>query len=144
MDNPLQYFVGGAGAFDTQPFDSDNTQTVPDYIVMQRGAKDNNVWSRINFWYHRQNFLDVGDQLPPKSSRAVRPILEFDRDIELYNFGSKGIDAVEISAYDTLQVDVIGRPTNSVIDSVTLRAGNKIIFPVEPNKCKSTHLSTIN
>ena len=58
----LQYVVGGAGAFDTQPFDSDNTQTVPDYIVMKRGAKDNNVWSRINFWYHRQNFIDAGDQ----------------------------------------------------------------------------------
>ena len=35
----LQYVVGGAGAFDTQPFDSDNTQTVPDYIIMERGAK---------------------------------------------------------------------------------------------------------
>ena len=72
IGQPPQYFVGGAGAFDTQPFDSDNTQTVPDYIVMQRGAKDNNVWSRINFWYHRQNFLDVGDPSSSKSSLAVR------------------------------------------------------------------------
>ena len=80
---------------------------------------------------------------PPKKQSAVRPILEFDRDIELYNFGSKGIDAVEISAYDTLQVDVVGRPTNSVIDSVTLRAGNKIIFPVEPTNV-SQHIYQIS
>ena len=139
----LQYVIGGAGAFDTQPFDSDNTQTVPDYIVMQRGAKDNNVWSRINFWYHRQNFIDAGDQLPPKSNRAVRPILEFERDIELFNFGSTGIDAVEISAYDSLQTDVIGRPTNSVVDSVTLRAGNKMVFPLEPSNV-SQHIYQID
>ena len=88
----------GVGAFDTQPLDSDNPQTVPDYIVMQRGAKDNNVWSRINFWYHRQNFLDVGDQLPPKSSRAVRPILEFKRDLELQNWGNSFITTVDIVA----------------------------------------------
>ena len=127
----LQYVVGGSGAFDTQPFDSDNTQTVPDYIIMQRGAKDNNVWSRINFWYHRQNFLDVGDELPTKSARATRPILEFDRDIELYNFGKLGVDSVEISSYDTTYAEVDGRPTYGVVDSVTLRSGNKILFPAE-------------
>ena len=46
----LQYVVGGVGAFDTEPYDSDNTQENLDYIMMERGARDNNVWSRINFW----------------------------------------------------------------------------------------------
>ena len=127
----LQYVVGGIGAYDTEPFDSDNTQENPDYIMMQRGAIDNNVWSRINFWYHRQNFLDAGDQLPSKGKRAVRPIIEFDRDIELYNFGTKGVDAVEIAAFDSLKSDVVGRPNGGVIDGVTLEVGNRIIFPNE-------------
>ena len=56
--------------------------------------------------------------------------VKIERDIELYNFGAIGVDAVDISSYDTLKADVDGRPTNSVIDSVTLRAGNKIIFPL--------------
>ena len=127
----LQYVVGGIGAYDTEPYDSDNTQENPDYIIMQRGAKDNNVWSRINFWYHRQNFLDAGDQLPKKEKRAVRPILEFDRDIELYNFGTKGVDAVEIASFDNLKSEVVGRPNGGVIDGVTLEVGNRIMFPNE-------------
>ena len=127
----LQYVVGGIGAYDTEPYDSDNTQENPDYIMMQRGSRDNNVWSRINFWYHRQNFLDAGDQLPKKNKRAVRPILEFDRDLELYNFGTSGVDAVEIAAFDSLKSEVIGRPNGGVIDGVTLEVGNRIIFPNE-------------
>lgn len=127
----LQYVVGGIGAYDTEPYDSDNTQENPDYIMMQRGSRDNNVWSRINFWYHRQNFLDAGDQLPKKDKRAVRPILEFDRDLELYNFGTSGVDAVEIAAFDSLKSEVIGRPNGGVIDGVTLEVGNRIIFPNE-------------
>ena len=127
----LQYIVGGLGAYDTEPYDSDNTQDVPDYIMMERGAKDNNVWSRINFWYHKQNFLDAGDQLPTKLNRAARPIIEFEKDIELYNFGVNGVDAVEIAAFDNTKAEVIGRPNGSVVDGVTLEVGNRIIFPNE-------------
>ena len=127
----LQYVVGGVGAFDIEPYDSDNTQENPDYIMMERGSKDNNVWSRINFWYHRQNFLDAGDSLPKKNRRAVRPILEFDRDLELFNFGTTGVDAVEIAAFDSLKSEIIGRPNGGVIDGVTLEVGNRIMFPNE-------------
>ena len=127
----LQYVVGGIGAFDTEPYDSDNTQEVPDYIMMERGATDNNVWSRINFWYHKQNFLDAGDRLPSKLKRAARPIIEFEKNIELYNFGTKGVDAVEIAAFDNTKAEVVGRPNGGVIDGVTLEIGNRIIFPNE-------------
>ena len=127
----LQYVVGGVGAFDTEPYDSDNTQENLDYIMMERGARDNNVWSRINFWYHRQNFLDAGDQLPPKTKRASRPIIEFEKDMELYNFGTKGVDAVEIASFDNSKAEVVGRPNGGVIDGVTLEVGNRIIFPNE-------------
>jgi len=131
IGSPLIYTVGGDGAFDTLPFDSDNTQEIPDYIMMQRGSKDNNVWSRINFWHHMDNFIDAGDQLPPKSVRAQRPIIEFDRDLELYNFGTLGKDSVEISGEGILKSDVVGRPNGATIDDVTLEVGNRIIFPNE-------------
>ena len=128
LGSQLVYTVGGAGAFDIEPYDSDNTQENPDYIVMERGAKDNNVWSRINFWHHKNNFLDVGDQLPAKGKRAVRPIIEFDRNIELYNFGTTGKFAVDMSAEGYLQSEIVGRPTGASIDSVTLQPGNTILL----------------
>ena len=128
LGTQLVYTVGGEGAFDVEPFDSDNTQENPDYIIMERGATDNNVWSRINFWHHKNNFLDVGDQLPPKTKRAVRPIIEFERNIELYNFGTTGKFAVDISTEGYLQSEVVGRPTGASIDSVTLQPGNTILL----------------
>ena len=127
----LQYIVGGLGAYDTEPYDSDNTQDVPDYIMMERGAKDNNVWSRINFWYHKQNFLDAGDQLPTKLNRAARPIIEFEKDIELYNFGVNGVDAVEIAAFDNTKAEVIGRPNGSVVDGVTSVSYTHLTLPTK-------------
>ena len=57
LGSQLVYTVGGAGAFDIEPYDSDNTQENPDYIIMERGSTDNNVWSRINFWHHKNTFL---------------------------------------------------------------------------------------
>ena len=127
--SPLIYTVGGEGAFDVDPYDSGNTQTVPDYIMMQRGAIDNNVWSRINFWHHRQNFIDAGDLLPEKENRAIRPIIEFDRNIELYNFGKSGITSVEIAAFDTTLQEVLGRPIGASVDSVSMSVGARMIFP---------------
>lgn len=128
VNSNLVYIAGGIGAFDTLPFDSDNTQENPDYIIMQRGSKDNNVWSRINFWHHKQNFLDAGDQLPGKLSRATRPIIEFDRDIELFNFGTTGKFSVDISAEGFSKSEVEGRPTGASVDDVTLQPGNTIMF----------------
>ena len=82
---------------------------------MQRGAKDNNVWSRINFWHHKDNFLSAGDELPSKNKRAVRPIIEFDRDIELYNFGTTGKFSVEISAEGLKKAEIEGRPNGNTV-----------------------------
>ena len=143
LGTQLVFTVGGEGAFDIEPFDSDNTQENPDYIIMERGATDNNVWSRINFWHHKNNFLDVGDQLPPKGKRAVRPIIEFDRNIELYNFGTTGKFSVDMSAEGYLQSEVVGRPTGASIDSVTLQPGNTILLASD-DASVSQHAYIIN
>ena len=143
LGTQLVYTVGGEGAYDIEPFDSDNTQENPDYIIMERGATDNNVWSRINFWHHKNNFLDVGDQLPPKGKRAVRPIIEFDRNIELYNFGTTGKFSVDMSTEGYLQSEVVGRPTGASIDSVTLQPGNTILLASD-DASVSQHAYIIN
>ena len=108
-----QYYLGGAP--DTNEnlgwdLDSDGdgdgdaiwggktAQESPDYNVLQRGSANRNIWSRINFWHHRQNFLDAGATVPDKKYQATRPILEFDRDIEVYNWGDSFISTVDIVA----------------------------------------------
>ena len=49
-----------------------NNTIEKDYITLERGSANRNVWSRVNFWYHKDNFLDAGDTLPSKSKRAKR------------------------------------------------------------------------
>jgi hypothetical protein len=107
-----------------------NAQENPDYILMQRGATDNNIWSRINFWHHKNTFIDAGTPLPSKQYRAKRPIIEFDRNIELYNFGSKGLDFnIDLVAVDYNKSEIEGRPFDAPIDGQVVEVDNSILIP---------------
>ena len=78
-----------------------------DYIIMQRGARDGNAWSRVNNWYHidtiraintfnGDNPLSYGGETIGIREQALRPIIEYDRDIKLYNFGTN--DRLHVAA----------------------------------------------
>lgn len=87
-----------------------------DYITIERGAFDNNGWSRSNKWYHK-DVLDVvssvlGDRIVDVSFQGQRPIIEFYKDMTLYNTGS--YFAQEIDYYiDTFVNDL--EPDNTVV-----------------------------
>ena len=81
--------------WDTNTWDS---QIIPsinnygDYITIERGALNNNSWSRSNKWIH----IDVINTtcrinniaFPINATRAMRPIIQFVADLELYKSGS--------------------------------------------------------
>ena len=91
--------IGGAvhpGTYTDFQID-EHVANVKEYIVMQRGARDKSIWSRINQWYHRdtiQDVLEFNDQTIDaavlESRKAKRPIIEFERNIHLYDHGSCG------------------------------------------------------
>lgn len=95
-----------------------------EYITMERFAKDNNTWSRNNAWYHRDVLY------PPVTSkrkvkiererRATRPIIQFLRDIELFDYHADGIDSCDVYH------DGVTLPTTEV-DGVSVFAGMKAI-----------------
>jgi hypothetical protein len=65
------------------------------YILQKAGAKNRNAHSRVNVWYHKDtiqtisNFLDVRfSDIAPSTGRALRPIIEFENTLELYNHGT--------------------------------------------------------
>ena len=129
-DGFLVYINDGIYGFDNEPWDGGNTQETPDYILMQRGAQDKNIWSRINFWHHKNNFIDSGSELPGKEFRAKRPILEFDRDIEVYNFGTLGLDFnADLSAAGYTKAEIEGRPISAPIDSQGIKEENIVLIP---------------
>jgi hypothetical protein len=125
------YVINALPGFDQDggpPWSGTDTQEVSDYLLQQRGATNRNVWSRVNFWYHRQNFVDAGDELPPVSQRAKRPIIEFDRNLELYNHGTNSLGFVNTASTELTLDDINGRPSGFLIDGVPTENAS-FIFP---------------
>ena len=126
--------------FDTTPFDStawSDATSFPaskDYIVVNRGSKDRNPWSRHNRWFHKdviESSANYNGKVADinQTARAVRPIIEFDANIKLFNFGTIAIDDVDL--IDTYTTDVFSKVEGQLgynIDGVDLAQGQRILF----------------
>lgn len=77
-----------------------------DYITIEKGT--NNPWSNKNRWFHKDNINIELDS----SSKATRPILEYSKNLELYNYGS----------YRRIDVDLINTNKSNIgsFDSTTI------------------------
>ena len=59
----------------------------PDYMVIERGSKNRNEWSTGNRWFHVSTLSPNLDPDFVQAHRATRPIVEFNRDVEMFNYG---------------------------------------------------------
>jgi len=133
--------------FDDSPFDAqDNSPLTKDYITINRSSRDKNAWSRGNRWFHEDviqltaeynNYQPVLDFV----SKAKRPIIEFQPDIQLFNSGKTAklpvdvIDFETTDAFSNIQgkaIEIIGSSINSQnSDGIALIPGLRIIFPAD-------------
>ena len=105
-----------------------------EYITINRASKDLNSWTRGNRWFHRDvikltaeynNVVVTYDQ----TYRAQRPIIQFEADLQLFNFGRIGkrpIDILDITTRDAF--NELNGQILTVIGGVTLVDGMRIIF----------------
>lgn len=116
----------------TQIVDSTNLSTQEqDYIVMERGAVDGNPWSTNNKWFHIDDL--TSDQTDTaKNFRARRPIIEFNKDLELFNYGKVRINPINLLNSSLINPASINGQVNYVLDGVTLANGMRVIF-TNPN-----------
>ena len=110
--------------------------TGKDYILLGRGSTNKNIWSRINYWWHKDNYIDATDRIPNQNKRALRPILEYDADLELFNHGTNYKGNVDLAITDLTFVQAGNLDPNQLIDGEELPAGNvtpkyRCIFPNE-------------
>jgi hypothetical protein len=126
--------------FDDFPFDGDKKLPVyQEYITINRASNDKNSWSRYNRWFHKdviKTAAEANGLVPTYDAnfRAKRPIVEFNADLQLYNFGKAGIPAVNLIDNDT--VDAFSTVQGSYgyyVDEVLLEAGFKVIFNADTN-----------
>tara|TARA_R110000782_G_scaffold4059_11_gene14421 strand:- start:13127 stop:25912 length:12786 start_codon:yes stop_codon:yes gene_type:complete len=132
-----------SAGFDVDPYDAGsfestlNAPTDPSYIAINRASTDLNPWTRNNRWFHQDiitltsqynNFIPVIDQ----NARAQRPIIEFDTNTRLFNFGRVGKSPVTL--VDTVTTDVFSNIEGQsvyVVDGVNLTPGMRIIFTAD-------------
>lgn len=135
-----EYTTAESIKFDSTPFDkepfSDATgyAGVVDYIVINKASRDKNPWSRYNRWFHKDVITESAQYngvIPTldQTTRATRPIIEFNADLKLYNFGTTAGDDVDL--IDSFTNDIFSIIEGSLgysIDGVNLVDGHRILF----------------
>ena len=95
------------------------------YVVINRANQTYNQWSRYNRWFHRDvfeitaNYYKETLQLP-QSSRATRPIIEFDGELKLFNYGTKFVEDVDVYDNFTTNPLRINNTVDYIIDNVSV------------------------
>ena len=124
-----------ATLFDQYPFASANSFAgKQDYITINRSSKDLNPWTRYNRWFHKdviETSAAVNNKLPnfDQATRAVRPIIEFEAGLKLFNFGTTAITDVElVDNYTTDVFSTIEGTAGYSVDNIPLTEGMRVVF----------------
>lgn len=141
--NPESYIKGLV-----QPWDSTGWGSTPwdpttggptelDYITINRASQDRNPWSRSNRWFHYEVILATStynetEFLLDQTSRANRPIIEFDANLQLFNYGSTSAGMIDLIDFTTTDAfSFVEGSTSYTIDGVSLTKGLRVIFAAD-------------
>ena len=143
------------------PFDTDKFDDLPfadakayaadkDYITVNRSSPDRNAWSRYNCWYHKDiivasetynnNSYDLDE-----STRAKRPIIEYEAGLKLNNFGvfaKEDVDLVDVFTKDVFSV--VEGSTGYNIDNIDLADGMRVLFTADTDILVSGQIYEVN
>ena len=105
-----------------------------DYITIERGCIDNNTWSRTNHWYHRTTLNTIVKETKSdffnSTKQAQRPIIEFEKNIELYRSGTTFKSDITALSEEVYLRHINNRPypPQPIIDDVNLVNGDLIVL----------------
>lgn len=155
------YYVEGVGTSirlikvsDLEPIELGNTDTF-DFITINRSSIDQNPWSRSNRWFHKdviEKTAAYRGEIPvyDQTKVARRGIIEFDADLQLFNFGRIGKPSVDILNLNSSNAfNEIEGHTSAVVDGITLVENMRVVFandidPLVKNKIYVVKFEEIN
>ena len=116
----------------------------PDYITINRSSLDRNAWSRSNRWFHIDVLKTTASYYKEvlqedQTKRALRPIIEFEPDIQLINYGKVAVNPVDIlefnsvtDAFNQIELAAAQSATSAVLvigsSILNLKPGMRVIF----------------
>jgi len=138
-------------AFDRLPFSNANSYAgTKDYILINRASKNLNSWSRYNRWFHRdviETTAVINNIVPEidQENRAKRPIIEFDADLKLFNYGTEA--KADVDLIDTFTQDVFSTIEGQLgynIDGQDVTDGMRILFNADPDSFVAGRIFKVN
>ena len=116
------------------------------YITIGRYSVDKNQWSQNNRWFH-EDVVNVSRTSINSVSiyRALRPIVEYDRNILLWNYGWYGRPDVDLLVYNLSNIydEIVGR-ASYIYDSVPLADGMRILVINDSDPTVTNRIYEVN
>ena len=142
--------------FDANPFDrlpygsASGYAGNKDYILINRSSLDKNYWTRYNRWFHKDVIeasakYNNQEAIIDQSSRAIRPIIEFEAGLKLFNFGTYAKQDVDL--VDTITTDVFSDIEGSSgynVDGIPLVDGMRILFTADTDTIVKNKIYNVN
>jgi len=122
-------------AYDASPWDESlNAPKDADYFTISKASPDKNPWTRSNRWTHIDVITKTAEYneaiaILDQNLRAKRPIIEFKSGLRLHNFGTEGLEQIDI--IDLNQTDALSNvngKTGYATDGYGLVTGSRVIF----------------
>lgn len=156
VDIAMPSSISSISKFDYDPFDTiafDVSSSFPhekDYIIINRSSVDRNLWSRSNRWFHQDVIkisAEINNMAPSldQQFRAIRPIIEFDANLKLFNFGH--VAKADITLIDMNTTDVFSNIEGSLsysVDGVNLSEGMRVIFTADTDSMVKNKTFIVN
>jgi hypothetical protein len=121
------------------------------YTTIARGSNNYNAWSRNNRWYHEQTVLEIArfmevdaETIISNDTRAHRPIIEFDANIELWDHGYIGKTPVDAVSTEISSFYYYNGTVNPVIDGYTLAEGDRVLFLMADSAIENKIFQAVN
>lgn len=143
---PIETYTFGEGTYD-EPYQG---PLDPEYICMNRSTLDLNAWARHNRWFH----IDVINQAAnynntvarfDQASRAKRPIIEFNADLQLLNNGRIGKKPVDhIETVSTNAFKQVQHKDTITVSGTKLRKGDRVLFPNDTDPVVRTQIYVVD
>jgi len=133
-NSPVYPYFVGRSFYGSTTVDPITALEDPDYITINRSSIDLNAWSRRNRWFHKDiiaatEIYNGIDYSISADSKARRPIIEFDPDLQLYDFGTVAKQPVDI--FDTVTTDpflTVEGAGGVYLDQTFLAEGMRVVF----------------
>lgn len=115
--------------WDTYGWGGNSDLLSPLYCTINRASQDGNQWSQTNRWFHK-SVLDLTQTAVSDLYvvQALRPIIEFDANLQLWQYGStdRGVVDIVTANISDMRLSLVGQP-HATIEGVPLQDGMRIL-----------------